>query len=184
MFTLTAMWQALSFASPLNAAGVDETALKKRYDALISFQADILQTKTAPYLIRPLISKVRLDVSRERILWQILEPKPLTVKIAGDTLTFLDETGKPHVGMHTVDPQKKEFFVKVLGALFTGDITKLKTIFTVDTSGDRMTLTARDADNLLRKVTFWFTPELTPRRMELVLGQETLLFEFSHCTIN
>ena len=177
------LWTAL-FPLTLAAGVVDEAALKHRYDAMASFKADIQQTKKAPYLLKPLVSKVQLDVTKERILWHILEPKPLTVKMAGSSLTFLDQNGLPIQGSNMALDQKRSSFVQVLNALFTGDINALKKLFEVTYEGSQVVLVSREPAGVLRKVTFWFAPDLVPQRMELVLGNESLLFEFSNCVVN
>lgn len=78
----------------LSAAELSRQALEAKYRGIKSFSAEATQTKTSPYLLKPLESKVKLSFKNERLSWQVEGQEPLEVQFEAGRMPRLMASAK------------------------------------------------------------------------------------------
>ena len=155
--------------------------LTERYAKARSWHAEIVQIKEAPYLLRPLVSQVTLTVAGAKVRWQVTKPEPFTVEIDGDAISFKEASGKkvdlPVSGTGDHGAASGEF-VRVIRALIQGNQTELKKDFKIEYDLPKVILVADDSKNPLKRITLTFSPDLIPKQIDMVLGDETIKLTF------
>lgn len=123
-------------------------AIRARHAGTRSVRAEVVQVKEGRHWARPLVSRIRLAWTPERVEWTTLSPIPSTVVIAGGTLTVLGPDGRPRdLGPAASDPRFGAM-VRVVRALLALDLAALERDFVLELGPGEVTATPRPGSGL------------------------------------
>lgn len=162
-------------ASSARAEELSRDALMTAYARVKSLRAEIEQTRTSPYLYKPLVSRVQLECAGGRIVWRVLEP------FRGEVV--FDQSGVASAGGAALPPgaaEKMAPLLRLLRAIFWVDLAAMEKDFHVRIAGDTLEATPRVEAGFgsLRKLLFRFGPDLAPVQITVDAGPDVTELKF------
>ncbi len=161
--------------SVLIAAALTLAAVKERYAAHDGIEADIVQTKESPYLVKPLVSKVHLSVKGATVRWEVQEPVASTV--------IFDERGARIAGEagSLPDGPKTTALLSFLKALAAVDFPALERDFVLTVVGERLIATPRPESQLgmIKELALEFDAALNIRHLTVTADNEITKLAFT-----
>jgi hypothetical protein len=157
------------FALALSLADV-----KTHYAGTKGLEADIEQTKTSPYLTKPLLSKIHLAVKPGEIRWEVKEP-------VASTFVF-DESGKSPFP----ENDKTKALIGFIKSLVTVDFPAIEREFTLEASGQKLIATPRAGSPLagmIKRMELGFAPDLTLSTLDIDAANEATHLVFRSLTL-
>lgn len=180
-----------------HAIDVSEAALVKKYGKVGHMSARVEQTKTSPYLFKPMKSKVNLNYTPEEIIWEYTEPFKKVIRIRPDTLvteaggaggaTKTEATtpgAKPaRQGEHVLplgEGTKIHALMSFLRALFGLDFSVLKKDFDLTFTGHQLRAVVKKQSQLtfIESLSLVFDENLVPQTLEVISTGEKLNLRF------
>ena len=163
-----------AWATPLTLA-----LLREKYASLKEFHAGVEQTKTSPYLLRPLKSKVKIDFAADRLTWTAAGEKPLQVYFPSRGSPVLESQG----GLPTALPEptrlKLMHTLEAVRDLVTMD-PKLEERFTLKIEGQDLQVMPRaeGAPVFFRSIILSFDTQQELKSMRLVSDEDETQLTF------
>ena len=179
LVSIAAIAAMLVMASPAHAqTPISAESLKAHFAKMGPFTAEAEQTKTARFLARPLVSKVHLRYTAERIEWETLTPIHSSVVIDKDGLHVQGGAGP---GTAKQDPRAMAL-IRFIRNLFALDFAALEQDFTLSFEGRSMKAAPKESSSLkgmLGAIEMRFTDSLDLESLQIVTPDETskLLFQ-------
>jgi len=174
---------ALLVAAALSAppAALTPELLRARYAGVRSLSAEVVQTKEGRYWARPLVSRIRLRYTPERITWETLSPVHSTVLVEGEKLTILASPGPARdLGGAASDPRVAAM-LRFLRSLLALDLDAIERDFELAYGAGELVARPRTGSDLafLTALRLRFDPqaELTGLEIETVSERTRLAFE-------
>lgn len=149
--------------------------IKAHYAGSKGLDAEIVQTKTSTYLVKPLVSKIHLAAHPGEVVWEVKEP--VAAKFV------FDESGKQSP---FPDNAKTQALISFIRALVTVDFDKLERDFTLETKGSTLVATPRAASPLsgmIKGMELVFADDLRLKTMTITAENETTRLEFKSLTL-
>jgi len=164
-----------------HAGWLTRESLRAAYANVQMLSAEIEQTKSSPYLYKPLVSRIHLEFAAGRVLWRILEP------VHGE-LVF--DNGKISTdGTVTLPPEAAERMAPVLRffqAVFSVDLAVIEKDFDLVFSESSLEARSRPGNEgaFVKRLVFRFQPDLSPAQVTVETGDETTELKFLHFAIS
>jgi hypothetical protein len=165
-------------APPKTDLKLDPQRISSFYQKIKRIEATLVQTKTAPYLIKPLKSDIELTVHNDVITWQVRSGRPFTLTISDNKMEMVDENGKPLLSMNDKGAALSAPFMTTLSALIKGDMVQLQKSHEVTAVGSTLKLRAREAKDPIREIEFRLDKNLAPVQITLYIGEEKVQLDF------
>lgn len=159
-------------------------ALKEHYQHVKSISADVKQTKTAPYLFKPIISQILLSYEKNKITWETTAPTKQTIVIQNNELYSISDEGVQENIPIAKSPQGAKL-LSFFNSLFSMDFNALQNSFQLVFSGQQMEALPKKDSGLqfINKMTFDFDKNLNIHTVTVEAGQENTKMLFSNVVI-
>jgi hypothetical protein len=163
------------------ADGLTRESLKAAYANVHMLSAEIEQTKSSPYLYKPLVSRIHLEYADGRVLWRILEP------VRGEVI--FDNGRISTDGTVTLPPEAAERMaplMRLLQAVFSVDLAVIEKDFDLVISENSLEARPRPGSEVsfVKRLVFRFQPDLSPAQVTVETGDETTELKFLHFEIS
>lgn len=158
-----------------HAGGLTRESLTAAYANVRMLTAEIEQTKSSPYLYKPLVSRIHLEYTDRHVLWRILEP------VRGEVVF---DNGKVSTdGTVTLPPEAAERMaplMRLLQAVFSVDLAVIEKDFDLVISENSLEARSRPGSevSVVKRLVFRFRPDLSPAQVTVETGDETTELKF------
>ena len=171
----------LLFYIPLSAQALSLQTLKDHYFNIKSITAEVKQTKTAPYLFKPILSQIILTYEKNKISWQTKTPTKQTLIIQNNELFSISEKGI----LENIPLSKSPQGAKLIGffkSLFSMDFDSIQRSFQLSFKEQQMVaIPKKDSGlNFIDKMSFYFDKNLNISSVVIEAGQEKTQMVFSN----
>lgn len=156
-------------------------ALRDHYAGVRSLTADVVQVKQGKYWARPLESRIRLQYTPGRVVWETLAPIPSTVVVGDAGMTVTGSDGRPRdAGPVSSDPRFAAV-MRFIRALFAVDLPAIERDFALSYAPGLLVATPRPGSNvqLFREIRLQFDAALELTTVDLETATERTHLSFS-----
>lgn len=173
----------IACAGLLGAPGVTSAqeltreSLQAAYAHVATSTAEIEQTKSSPYLFKPLVSRIHMEYGNGRVLWRVIEPVRGELvfdngRISGDSAATL-----PPGAAERMAP-----LMRLFRAVCSFDFAALKQDFDLVFSANVLEARAHTGSELsfVKRLVFRFNPDLSPASVAVETADETTELKFLH----
>ena len=166
---------ALAMPRVVLAEGLTRESLQAAYTNVRTLSADIEQTKSSPYLFKPLVSTIHLEYANGRIVWRVLEP------VRGELVFDEGKISSDVPGL--LPPGAAERMIplmRLFRAIFSVDLAAIEQDFDLRFSANVLEAQSRAGSQLtlVKKLVFQFAPNLFPERITVDVEGETTELRF------
>lgn len=148
--------------------------VREHYAGTKGLDAEIVQTKESPFLLKPLVSKIHLVVRPGEIRWEVKEPVAATF--------VFDESGKSPFP----DTDKTKALVAFIKALVTVDFAALERDFVLEAKGATLQATPRPGSPLagmIKGMELGFGDDLGLRTLDIAAANESTHLVFKSLSL-
>lgn len=157
------------------AREVTPGALRAAYAEVQQVTAEIEQTKSSPFLFRPLVSRIHMEYGNGRVLWRVTEPVRGELvfdngRVSGDSAAPLSSGAAEILAPLT----------RLFRAVFSFDFAALGQDFDLVFSANVLEARTRAGSELafVKRLVFRFNPDLSPASVAVETGDETTELKF------
>ena len=171
---VTCAW-VLATPAFVHAETLTRGSLQATYANVRMLSAEIEQTKSSPYLFKPLVSKIYMEYANGRILWRVFEPARGEIVFDNGKIST-DATGVlPPEALEKMMP-----LMRLFRAIFSVDLTAIEADFDLRFAESSLEATSRPGSDfsLVKQLVFHFGPTLFPDRIVVEVAGETTELKF------
>ncbi len=141
------------------AQPLTKEALKAAYSGGRAITAEIEQSKSSPYLFKPLVSRVHLQMHDATVVWRVLEPVRGELVLENGRVSSDGAIALPPGSTERMAP-----LLRLLRAVFSVDFDVLAVDFDLTFSANEVEARARPTTQapLIERLVIRFHPDLTP----------------------
>jgi hypothetical protein len=164
------------------AHALDREGLRKKYRTLVSLSANVDQSKTAPYLLRPLKSKIHFSYAKGSIDWHVLPPVEANIHIDRTGILVKDSKGN-------AQGKVPNGMLKMTGTLLDmlgGEVSSENKQISVDEMENCLTWRPEGTatGGGISSMSFFFDPQQIISQVRIVSGQELTVLIFNDVVAN
>jgi hypothetical protein len=174
-------WIAVALLA-VEPPNVTAEALRARYGNLQLLTADVTQRKEGRYWARPFESRIRLQCTSERVVWETVSPVKSVVVLEGGAITITGPSGeKRDLGRAGGDPRFSGL-VRFVRALLAFDLSALERDFLLRYGRGEVTAAPRPGSDLqfFKAIRLQFDEQLNILSVDLDTDAEHTRLTFEH----
>lgn len=167
--------------SVAHAEGLTRESLKAAYSDIRMLSAEIEQTKSSPYLYKPLVSMVHMEYAGGRVLWRILKPVRGEMVFDNGSISIEATAALPPGAADRMAP-----LMRCFRAIFSVDFAAIEKDFDLLISENSLEAASRPGSDVsfVKRLVFRFGPDLSLAQVTVEAEDETTELTFLHFEIS